>query len=73
VKALRSFGRFWLDFLVGDTPELSVSVLVVLLAGVLLSIWLEANAAAVVVLPLLVLGALAGSLRRATRRSRAHR
>jgi hypothetical protein len=27
--ALRSFGAFWLDFLVGDTPELLVGVLIV--------------------------------------------
>jgi hypothetical protein len=24
-RALRSFGRFWWDFLVGDTPELAVA------------------------------------------------
>jgi hypothetical protein len=30
VRVLRSFGRFWWDFLVGDTPELFVGVLVAL-------------------------------------------
>jgi hypothetical protein len=29
-RALRAFGRFWLDFLVGDTPELFVGTLVVI-------------------------------------------
>ncbi len=24
--AVRAFGRFWLDFLVGDTPELALAV-----------------------------------------------
>jgi hypothetical protein len=28
-RGLRAFGRFWLDFLVGDTPELFVATLVV--------------------------------------------
>ena len=28
-RAVRAFGRFWLDFLVGDTPELFVVTLIV--------------------------------------------
>jgi len=28
-KALRAFGRFWWDFLIGDTPELAVATLVI--------------------------------------------
>ena len=28
-RGLRAFGRFWWDFLVGDTPELSIATLVV--------------------------------------------
>jgi hypothetical protein len=32
---IRSFGAFWWDFLVGDTPELLPGVLVVLGAGAL--------------------------------------
>ena len=28
-RGLRAFGRFWWDFLVGDTPELFVATLVV--------------------------------------------
>ncbi|MGH9169476.1 MAG: hypothetical protein ACRD0Z_01145 [Acidimicrobiales bacterium] len=30
VRALTAFGRFWWDFLVGDTPELLVATLVVI-------------------------------------------
>lgn len=29
-KWVRAFGRFWWDFLVGDTPELFLGVLIVL-------------------------------------------
>jgi hypothetical protein len=28
-RGLRAFGRFWWDFLVGDTPELFIATLVV--------------------------------------------
>ncbi len=31
--ALRAFGRFWWEFIVGDTPELALGVAAVLLAG----------------------------------------
>jgi hypothetical protein len=34
-RALRSFGAFWLDFLVGDAPELLVGALVVIGAAAL--------------------------------------
>jgi ABC-type uncharacterized transport system permease subunit len=34
--ALRSFGAFWLDFLVGDTPELLIGVLIVIGAAAIL-------------------------------------
>ena len=29
-RGLRAFGRFWLDFLIGDTPEIFVGTLVVI-------------------------------------------
>lgn len=35
-KALGAFGRFWLEFLVGDTPEVLLGVLVVVAVAVLL-------------------------------------
>ena len=34
-RALKSFGRFWWDFLIGDTPEIAVGALVVLLVAFL--------------------------------------
>jgi hypothetical protein len=36
-RGLRAFGRFWLDFLVGDTPELFVATLVVVGAALALA------------------------------------
>jgi hypothetical protein len=36
-RGLRAFGRFWLDFLVGDTPELFVATLVVVGASLALA------------------------------------
>jgi uncharacterized membrane protein (UPF0136 family) len=35
-KGLRSFGHFWLDFLIGDTPEIFLGTLVVVAAALLL-------------------------------------
>jgi hypothetical protein len=34
---VRAFGRFWLDFLVGDTPELFVATLLVVGAALTLA------------------------------------
>jgi hypothetical protein len=36
VRVLRAFGHFWLDFLVGDTPELFFGTLVVIGGALLL-------------------------------------
>jgi len=30
LRALRAFGRFWWDFLIGDTPEIAAGVLMIL-------------------------------------------
>ena len=70
MRLLRGFGRFWWDFLVGDTPELFVAALVIIGAIALLSEAGHYNAAAVVTLPLLAVVALAVSLRRAQRAAR---
>lgn len=70
VRLLRGFGMFWWDFLVGDTPELFISALVIIGAGALLSLVGHENAAAVVLLPLLAIAALGVSLRRAQRKAR---
>jgi hypothetical protein len=69
-RLVRGFGRFWWDFLVGDTPELFVAALVIIGATALLSEAGHFNDAAIVVLPVLAVVALAASLARAVRSSR---
>ncbi len=49
-KALRGFGHFWWDFLIGDTPELFVAVLVLVGAAYGLR---HVRVAALIVLPVL--------------------
>jgi hypothetical protein len=51
---LVAFGRFWWDFLVGDTPELLIGVLIVLGVVALLVKGAGLNAVAVVGFPLMV-------------------
>ncbi len=64
---LRAFGRFWWEFLVGDTPELFVAVLVIVGASFALR---TDRAAAIVVLPALAVVALVVSaFRGRTRRA----
>ncbi|MHB1583343.1 MAG: hypothetical protein ACYCU7_05805 [Acidimicrobiales bacterium] len=62
---LVAFGRFWWDFLVGDTPEVTVGVLAVLAITFALR---HDGAAADVLVPLAVAVLLAGSAWRAARR-----
>jgi hypothetical protein len=70
LRLIWGFARFWWDFLVGDTPEIFVAVLVIVGAIALLSEGGHFNASAVVVLPVLAVLTLAASLLRATRSSR---
>jgi len=66
-RAVVAFGRFWWDFLVGDTPELALGALVVIgLAAALASL----GAAAAVLLPLAVVAVLAASVFRGARQDR---
>ncbi len=70
-RVLKAFGRFWWDFLVGDTPELFVAMLV--LVGVAFALRND-RPADIVVLPLLAIAALVtsswrGRARRAGRRA----
>ncbi len=69
VAALVAFGRFWWDFLVGDTPELLVGSLVAI--GVVALVVHNVGARAVVIgcLPFLVIALLALSALRARSRS----
>ena len=62
------FGRFWWDFLVGDTPELFLATVLIIVVIFLVSVAGHFNAAAIVLLPLMAIGALALSVRRAAKR-----
>lgn len=66
-RLLRSFGHFWVDFLVGDTPELFVGAVVAVGLGFA---WRAAggSVATMVWLPLAVVVVLGLSLLRAVRR-----
>ena len=65
-KGIKAFGMFWWNFLVGDTPELFVAVVVILL---LLAGFRSGHSHVLMyVLPVLVLGALATSVARAIRK-----
>ncbi len=67
VRSVVAFGRFWVDFLVGDTPELLVGAVVVLgaTAAIAASGSIGASGVAVAFLPLAVLCVLGISLARA--------
>jgi hypothetical protein len=67
-RVTRSFGLFWWQFFVGDTPEILVGVLAVLGLVVGLVAVGAPRLILVFALPLGVLGVLAWSLRRAIRR-----
>ena len=67
-RAVRSFARFWWNFLVGDTPELFLAVLVILGVVALLSLVGHDNGVAFIALPALCVLALGASLLRSRRR-----
>ena len=69
-RLAKGFAMFWWDFLVGDTPELFVAALVTIGVVALLSVAGHFNAAAIIALPVLAIGALALSVRRAQRAAR---
>ncbi len=62
---LLAFGRFWWDFLVGDTPELLIGVLVILGVVALLVKGASLNAVAVAAFPVMVAVLLGVSVYRA--------
>jgi hypothetical protein len=66
VRWLSAFGRFWWDFIVGDTPEFAVATL--LIVGVALLLRHE-RMAATILLPLLAAGFLLASTLRGRRRA----
>jgi hypothetical protein len=65
---LRNFARFWYDFVVGDDWTIAVAVV---LAVALTAVLSHRGWNAWPVLPVCVVGALAASLRRASRGGRA--
>lgn len=70
VRGVKGFGMFWWDFLIGDTPEIFVAVVVIIGVVALLSLDGHFNAAAVALLPLLAVFALGASVWRARRSTR---
>ena len=65
VRGLIAFGRFWWDFLVGDTPELLIGVLIALGLVALLVKGPSVNAAGVAAFPGIVTVLLGLSVYRA--------
>jgi hypothetical protein len=66
-RVLKGFGMFWWDFLVGDTPEITVVVLLILGVVALASEVGHLNVLAYVALPVLAIAALTISVARARR------
>jgi hypothetical protein len=62
-----SFGRFWWEFLVGDTPELFVGAVIAVAVVALLAHHGVARTVTVIVLPVMVVGLLSLSVRAARR------
>src|ERR1700722_5799851 len=63
-----AFGRFWWDFLIGDTPELTLGAVAAVGAAGAIALDRSLVWLAVVVLPLVVVLALGGAVRRTARR-----
>ena len=61
------FGRFWWEFLIGDTPELFIGAVVVIGAIALVCVDHSMRTTAAVLLPVLVAGLLGASVWRASR------
>jgi hypothetical protein len=67
-RALRAFGRFWWEFLVGDTPELFVGVLAILGLVALVCRNQALRTVAAVLVPVAVVTLLSLSIWRAARK-----
>lgn len=68
IRLVVGFGRFWWDFLVGDTPELFLGMVVVLGMSLAL-VELGGRAYAWIVLPLAVVDVVAMSAFKASRKT----
>lgn len=69
-RAVVAFGRFWWEFLVGDTPELLVGSVVAVGIAALVIHQVRVTVVVVGALPVLVVAILALSTFRARRRAR---
>jgi hypothetical protein len=67
MRWLTAFGRFWWEFLIGDTPELFVGVVAVVGVLALLSLNPGLRTATALLAPVLVAGVLTASIWRAVR------
>jgi hypothetical protein len=67
-RAVTGFGRFWWDFLVGDTPEVTIAVVLALGVVALVSEVGNLNVLAYIALPVLVIATLAITVARARSR-----
>ena len=65
-RALRAFGRFWWDFLIGDTPEVALATGVIVAVAFLLD---GSGLAGAILLPLLAAAFLLVSALRGRRRA----
>ncbi len=66
-RMIVAFGHFWWEFLIGDTPELFVGVLVVVGTVALLCLDHSLRTLSAVLLPVLVAGLLGASVWKASR------
>jgi hypothetical protein len=69
-RALGAFGRFWWEFLIGDTPELFVGIVAISGAVALLCLAHSTRIWAGFVLAFLVAGLLVSSVWKAARKAR---
>jgi hypothetical protein len=65
-RGLKAFGRFWWDFVIGDTPELALATGVIVALAFLIS---GQRVIGVILLPLLAAGFLLASTLRGRRRT----
>jgi hypothetical protein len=68
VRWATAFGRFWWEFLIGDTPELFVGAVAAIAVVALVCLDHSLRTVAAVLLPTLVAALLAGSVWKASRR-----
>ncbi len=67
IRLLKGFAMFWWDFLVGDTPEIFVAVVLIIGVVSLVSVSGHAHSAGAAVLTVLAVLALGASVWRANR------